>query len=172
MTSLAGSSCTESIVASVADLEWLEQFSGHGLDICGSGRLVRVEAAEGVGVTSTEDSPAGVAGSGACGGEPLKTRTCGLCCVFLSPRLKILVRWIVLGSSGWLTEAHLVATPDLVALGPDAGAVGIAVQEHFGSPCARRHLEKGAEYQKGFLCFAVPRQYALSGQHVRRSLGD
>ena len=56
LTSLAGSSCTESIVASVADLDWLEQFPGHGLDFCGSGRLVPVEAAEGVGVTFTEDS--------------------------------------------------------------------------------------------------------------------
>lgn len=33
------------------------------------------EAAEEVGVISPEDSPAGVAGSGAGGGEPLKART-------------------------------------------------------------------------------------------------
>jgi len=41
----------------------------------------------------------------------------------------------------WLTKAHLVATPDLEALGLHAEVVGNAVQEHFGSPCARRHLE-------------------------------
>ena len=60
---------------SVADLE---QFPGLRLDICDSGRPLLVdvaEAAEDVSVTSTEDSPAGVAGSGTCRGEPLKAST-------------------------------------------------------------------------------------------------
>jgi len=61
--------------------------------------------------------------------------------LFLSLSLMTLVRWIVLGSVTWLTKAHLVATPDPVAFGLDAGVVGTAVQEHFGLPCARRHLE-------------------------------
>jgi len=75
LTSLAGSLCTQSIAVSVADLE---QFPGLGLDICDSGRLLLVdaaEAAEEVAVRSTGDSPAGVSGSEAGGGEPLKSRT-------------------------------------------------------------------------------------------------
>ena len=70
LTSFAGSSCTESISVSVADLEQFPR-----LDTCDSSRLLLVDAAEEGGVTSTEDSPEGVAGSGACGGEPLKART-------------------------------------------------------------------------------------------------
>ena len=58
----------QSIALSVADLE---QFPGHGLDICDLGRLLLVHAAEEVGITSKEDSPAGVTGSGAGGGKPL-----------------------------------------------------------------------------------------------------
>ena len=61
--------------------------------------------------------------------------------LFLSPRSKTLVRWIVLGSVVGLTKAHLRATPDPVALGLDAGAVGTTFQEQVGSPCARCHLE-------------------------------
>ena len=56
LTSLAGSPCTESIAVSVANLE---QFPG-----------LLVDAVEEVGVTSTEDSPARMAGAGAGGGEP------------------------------------------------------------------------------------------------------
>ena len=55
---------------SVADLEQFPR-----LDTCDSSRLLLVDAAEEGGVTSTEDYPVGVAGSGACGGEPLKART-------------------------------------------------------------------------------------------------
>ena len=71
LTSLASSLCTESIAVSVTDVEFR-------LEICDSGRPLLVdtaEAAEEVGVTSPEDSPAGVAGSGAGGGKPLKART-------------------------------------------------------------------------------------------------
>ena len=64
LTSLASSSCTESIAASVAGLE---QFPGLGLDMCNSGRLLLVDAAEEGGVTSTEDSPVGGRGGGCIG---------------------------------------------------------------------------------------------------------
>ena len=80
LTCLAGSSCIESIAVSVADLE---RFPGLGLDICYSGRLLLVNAMKDVGVTTLEDSPAGVAGSGAGGGEPPKARTAA--CVAAEP---------------------------------------------------------------------------------------
>ena len=72
LTSLANSSCTESIAVSVADLE---QFPGLVLNFGDLGRLLLVDAVEEVGVTSTEDSPARMAGAGAGGCEPLKART-------------------------------------------------------------------------------------------------
>lgn len=56
LTSLASSLCTESLAVSVAGLG---QFPGLGLDMCNSGRLLLVDAAEKGGVTSTGDSPAG-----------------------------------------------------------------------------------------------------------------
>ena len=37
------------------------------------------------------------------------------------------------------TQANVVSTPDLVALGLDAGVVRTAFQQHFGLPFARRH---------------------------------
>ncbi len=54
---------------------YLQKFPGLGFDICDSGKLLLLDAVEEVDVTSTEDSLAGVAGSGAGGGEPLKART-------------------------------------------------------------------------------------------------
>lgn len=71
VASLAGSSCTESIAMSVAELE---QFPVLGLEICDSGRPLLGDTTEIVGVTSPEDPPVGVPGLGAGGGELLKAR--------------------------------------------------------------------------------------------------
>ena len=49
--------------------------------------------------------------------------------------------WVRCGSIVGLTKAHLRATLNPVAIGLDTGVVGKAFQEHFGSPCTRRHLE-------------------------------
>ena len=44
------------------------------------------------------------------------------------------------------TQANIVATPDLVAVGLDAGVVRTAFQEHFGLPFARRHKDDLCQY--------------------------
>ena len=95
-----------------------------------------MDGAEGVGVTSTEDSPGGrgVAGSGAGGGEPLKAQTvaCAVADVAFS---------VASFNDPFTTDCTWVRCAPSVAPGLDAGVVATAVQEHFGLPCACCHLE-------------------------------
>ena len=143
--------------------------------VCESSGLLLVDAAEVV-VTSTEDSPVGVAWSGACEGEPLKARTAA---------------WAAADAALSIVSFKDPCTRDctwvscVAERSPSCGdsrsrsswtwrwscwnCISIAFWFAMCSPPSWI----GGGVPRGCLCLlAVPRRYALSGQHVRLSLGD